>query len=151
MDFILIIFSLGLSYWLYSRLPLKTWGFSSTTNIGIAILLGCFGVVYGASLLIVPSLEQEKALSTCGSLTKEGQCYRLPALVCQSLWSKYQDECTWEIKKNLGDRVTALIGPAVKKCTRIKFDKAVYFARKSSTETDCGEYFNYLIKDRPPG
>ena len=117
--------------------------FSSSVDLGITIISGAILFIYLASLVVQPSIEQEQSLETCGTQTNEKKCYTLPKLVCQNMWEKYEGECIKEIKKDVGDRVTALIGPPIKKCTQRRFDKSLYYTRKSK-DPDCQAYFQSI-------
>jgi hypothetical protein len=144
MEYIFILILVGLIFAVYHYRPFKRFGFPPNADTGAMIIISSALVINLASIFIAQDSETTAALQPCGSATLEGQCYRLPAGVCKTLWEKYQDDCSWEIKKDLADRPTALIGPPVKKCTKLKFDKALYYARKSEDESPCKEYFKSL-------
>ncbi len=117
--------------------------FSLSIDLGVTIVSSVIVLIYLASLVVQPSLDQEQSLEVCGSQTKEKKCYSLPKLVCQNMWEKYEGECIKEIKKDIGDRVTALIGPPIKKCTQRRFDKSLYYTRNSK-DPDCLTFFQSL-------
>jgi hypothetical protein len=118
---------------------------------GFYIVVGSIVVIFFAALVVNPTLQQDKDSELCGPLTMEGRCYRMPASVCRKMWKQINDDCTWEVRKDIGAKVTSLIGPPVKKCTKIRFDKAMYYTRKDERDAPCNEYFDSLSKDRAPG
>lgn len=141
--FIAIVIAIG-SFAFFKR-PFSRSGFPLSVDYGIAILSSAIVLIYLGSLVVQPSLDQEQSLEPCAAMTIEKKCYSLPKLVCQNMWEKYEGECTKEIKKNVGDRVTSLIGPPIKKCTQRRFDKSLYYTRNSK-DPDCQSFFQSLTE-----
>lgn len=139
--FIAIVIAIG-SFAFFKR-PFSSSGFPVSVDQGIAILSSAIVFIYLGGIFVQPSLDQEKSFEPCAALTIERKCYSLPKLVCQNMWEKYEGECTKEIKKDVGDRVTALIGPPIKKCTQRRFDKSLYYTRNSKNP-DCQSFFQSL-------
>lgn len=139
--FIAVVVACGLFCFIHR--PFYQMRFSPVVDLSVAILAAAIILIYLASLVVGPNIEQEQSLEVCGSYTKEKRCYSLPTLVCQNMWEKYEGECVKEIKKDVGDRVTALIGPAIKKCIQRRFDKSLYYTRKTK-DPECQQFFDTL-------
>lgn len=141
---LLILIPLVIGTLTYYYQPFKKSGYSQSGDLIVMITMGCFLFAVIGTMLVQPTMDQERDLETCGSKTIESQCYRLPRLVCTNMWNKYEAECLQEIRKDLGERVTALIGPALKKCTQKKFDKSLYYTRKNANTSICKEHFDSI-------
>jgi hypothetical protein len=141
-----IVIPLLIGVFTYYYQPFQNSGYSASYDLTTMILTGCVLLAVLGSLIITPAMEADEALEVCGAATMEKQCYRLPELVCKNMWQKYESECRIEIKKDLEDRVTALIGPAVKKCTQRRFDKSLYYTRKNADEAPCADFFRSLSR-----
>ena len=141
--FIAIVIAVG-SFAFFKK-PFFSSGFLISIDQGIAILASAIVLIYLGGLVVQPSLDQEQSLEPCAALTTEKKCYSLPKLVCQNMWEKYEGECIKEIKKDVGNRVTALIGPPIKKCTQRRFDKSLYYTRNSK-DPNCQKFFQSLTE-----
>jgi hypothetical protein len=139
--FIAVVVAIGVFAFIHR--PFYRLRFSPTYDLSIIIFSACILVIYLGAVFVIPNMDEDNALSVCGAQTKEKRCYSLPTLVCQNMWDKYTNECTKEIKINLGDRVTALIGPAVRSCVQKRFDKSLYYTRKTK-DPECESYFRAL-------
>ncbi len=143
LHFIAVVIAIG-SFTFFKK-PFSSNGFPLSLDQGTAIISAAIVLIYLAGLVVQPSLDQEQSLEPCAAQTKEKKCYSLPKLVCQNMWEKYEGECIKEIKKDIGDRVTALIGPPIRKCTQRRFDKSLYYTRNSK-DPDCINFFQSLTE-----
>ncbi len=121
-------------------------------HTGIYVVFGAILIIIFASFVVNPTLQLEKDSELCGPATMEGRCYRMHSSVCKKAWDKFKDDCEFEIKRDLGDKnATSLMGPPVKKCTKLKFDKAMFYTRKNERDAPCDAYFESLGRGRVPG
>ncbi len=144
-DLYLLVIMATIAFFAFKRRPFYRMRFSPSVDLSVIIICAVTILLYLGALVVGPNIEQEAAMETCGSQTNEKKCYSLPKLVCENMWEKYEGECLREIKKDLGDRATALAGPATKKCIQRRFDKSLYYTRKT-IDPACQAYFQ-TIKD----
>ncbi len=142
-DFYFIGVVSAIGAYTYVHRPFFKMRFPNSVDLGISILAAVIILLYLASLVVGPNIEQEKTFEVCGSSTTEKKCYSLPDSICKNMWKKYEKECESEIKKEMGDRVTALIGPPIKKCIQKRFDKSLFYTRKTQ-EPECQILFKSI-------
>lgn len=139
--FISIVLALG-SFCYFHR-PFYQLQMPTAIDFGITVISGLIVFIYLTSLVVGPSLEQEKSFETCGTQAKERKCYSIPKTVCLTMWKKYEDECVYEIKKEAAENATAYVSSGTKKCIQSRYDKSLYYTRKSE-EPGCQDFFQLL-------
>lgn len=123
--------------------PFRVYGYSANNEFTTLLVITSVLVIYGAAVFIDPG-DEETANAPCGVNSPQNQCYRLPGSICRNLWRSFESSCTDEIKGSLGNRTTALIGGAVKKCSGQRFDRYFYYARGNTTDPYCINYYKSL-------
>ena len=116
------------------------WSLMGATLFGASILILCFVFIF-----IEPQIRFDpEAPQICAEKSPEVACYNVTLDIFNMVYNNFYENCRNEIKSKLGpNKVTSLIGPAVRKCTLRHFDKSVHASRKnlSGEGSRCKDYF----------
>jgi hypothetical protein len=129
----------------YERL-LQKLSFPASFEIGFSVIVGIIcllGIMQG---IISPMLEAEDiAAEPCAPQTLQSQCYTMPHSACTSIWTQYEKECRDQIEAiPENNKVGALLGSQIQRCTRKKFDRSFKSARRLMSNSECYQLFNSL-------
>lgn len=115
-------------------------------GLGVALVILSFFILYFVFIIIEPQIKFDpEGRAFCSAETFEQSCYNIGVETCEMIWNKFEGPCKVEVKANLpATRATSLIGPAVYKCVRKKFDKVVRSSRKTDGGEHCQTYFKKL-------
>lgn len=91
------------------------------------------------------AMDTEEYQHACDAQNVPSACYSVARKACISLWNTFETGCRRDVRRAIGpNRVATLIGPAVKKCTQEKFDKAFKYNRRSYSSEECESFFSKL-------
>jgi hypothetical protein len=113
-------------------------------EVGIGTVAVLIFMFHFFSTVLVPYLEKgQDAMAACGSESPQIRCYSAPASTCRHVWTQFETACKEELKPWLQSRSpSSLVGPAIQKCQKQKFDKTLFYSRVRGDSSYCQSYFD---------
>ncbi|MFN7825495.1 MAG: hypothetical protein ACK5P6_09050 [Pseudobdellovibrionaceae bacterium] len=115
---------------------------SIDTWIGFSITLSLF--VFLAVHQYNTQEKTAKVSEFCSEQSLTLSCYKVTADTCEAAFDNYRTRCIEKIKPEYSHRPSALIGPLVKKCISVAFDKSLKFQRNQSRSPACEDFFAHV-------
>lgn len=95
-----------------------------------------------SALFIAPELD-EPPVTDVDFLE---ECYNIEKEILLKAWKENQKTCEDQANANLAGKISALIGPVIKRCQVMNIDKILYYNRKKPASENCTVIFNKIEK-----
>ena len=91
-------------------------------------------------IIVLTQLLVDEDNAPCSSTQYLGECYDVPRTLCETALATIQTSCESQVKKVT--KPGQLVGPIVRNCEQLKFDRILKYTRKSKAV--CIDRINYL-------
>lgn len=105
-------------------------------------ILGAICILTFAAIIIAPDLD-EPPVTDVDFLE---DCYNIQKELLQKAWNENQKYCEDQANSSLSGKLSALIGPIIKKCQVLNIDKIMYYNRKKPASPQCNIIFEKIEK-----
>jgi hypothetical protein len=142
----LVVSLLAIGVWIIWQKPFSQSGYSGLYDNSSASVILLIFFLYGAWIVLAPMIAQQEELDgPCSVRTVERRCYTFNVSNCRTVWNHYEQECNEEIRKKIYEKnPSALVGPAMRRCTYQRLDKAFQSTRRTTNDPICLEHFQKM-------